>query len=64
MCRIVIDNESNTADELQVFQHEDVMENVGIRFAFDLKGQPKIINFDLSRDDAKKLIKEMIDILF
>jgi hypothetical protein len=63
MSRIVIDNERNPDDELQVFEQEDIVGNAGIRFSFDLKGQAKIINFDLSRDDARKLIKEMIDIL-
>jgi hypothetical protein len=63
MSRILIDNDSNNVDELQVFEHDDTTGNIGVRFSLDFKAQPKIINFDLSRDDAKKLIKEMIDIL-
>lgn len=63
MARLIIDEDGFAVNEMQVNEYEDSNGQSSLELQFDLKGQSKLITFNLSRDDAKELAKKILDLI-
>lgn len=61
-CIIYDDMDSNNSVEISP-DYEDKIGSPGVKLILDLKGEKKFRSIYLSREDAKELIKKILDII-
>lgn len=60
----IIYDDTNNTDSMEISpDYEDKTGSPGVKLILDLKGEKKFRNIYLSREDAKELIKKILDII-